>query len=327
MVGAPDYDPGRLQQSAAPVYKTEPHASADAVQRMRAIFFSSRAENGRSDWICRLRSRPLILLASFQHSLDLVYASGVRVSPSVQTRQAQCTGAARRRLSPVFGVRYEIRPGEGILHMAGVRRLIRWILASVSAVILIPVLGEFFIDFARERGLYEHPSERVKTIIDVFASLGANPVYRLIAVAIVCFALGFWVDYLLGPLMRRDRVDTERNTFTRETIYLPDFLRNGSLLSGKTFDRCLVHGPALIKFETRNNVLFCSVPLPPNRAFVIVPQGSAAMGAIILTDTTFKQCFFDRVTFIGTQQDARTITPGLGQLTLEKWLAKSPLRS
>jgi hypothetical protein len=30
MVGAPGYDPGRLQQSAAPVYKTELHASADA---------------------------------------------------------------------------------------------------------------------------------------------------------------------------------------------------------------------------------------------------------------------------------------------------------
>ena len=31
VVGAPGYDPGRLQQSAAPVYKTELHASADAV--------------------------------------------------------------------------------------------------------------------------------------------------------------------------------------------------------------------------------------------------------------------------------------------------------
>ena len=51
LVGAPGFDPGRLQQSAAPVYKTEPHASADAVQRMRAIFSLSRAENGRSGWI------------------------------------------------------------------------------------------------------------------------------------------------------------------------------------------------------------------------------------------------------------------------------------
>ena len=31
LVGAPGFDPGGLQQSAAPVYKTEPHASADAV--------------------------------------------------------------------------------------------------------------------------------------------------------------------------------------------------------------------------------------------------------------------------------------------------------
>jgi hypothetical protein len=38
MVGAPGYDPGRLQQSAAPVYKTELHTSADAVLLMRAIF-------------------------------------------------------------------------------------------------------------------------------------------------------------------------------------------------------------------------------------------------------------------------------------------------
>lgn len=50
LVGAPGYDPDRLQQSAAPVYKTEPHASADAVQRMRAIF-SSSSVLGRSGWI------------------------------------------------------------------------------------------------------------------------------------------------------------------------------------------------------------------------------------------------------------------------------------
>ena len=51
MVGAPGFDPGRLQQSAAPVYKTEPHTSADAGQIVRAIIFSSRPENGRSGWI------------------------------------------------------------------------------------------------------------------------------------------------------------------------------------------------------------------------------------------------------------------------------------
>jgi hypothetical protein len=50
MVGAPGFDPGRLQQSAAPVYKTEPHASADAVQRMRAIFLLV-ARGEWSEWL------------------------------------------------------------------------------------------------------------------------------------------------------------------------------------------------------------------------------------------------------------------------------------
>jgi hypothetical protein len=49
LVGAPGFDPGRPQQSAAPVYKTEPHASADAVQRMREVLLI--AENGRNVWI------------------------------------------------------------------------------------------------------------------------------------------------------------------------------------------------------------------------------------------------------------------------------------
>ena len=45
LVGAPGFDPGRLQQFAAPVYKTEPHASADAV---RAIFLIAQKW---SEWL------------------------------------------------------------------------------------------------------------------------------------------------------------------------------------------------------------------------------------------------------------------------------------
>jgi hypothetical protein len=56
LIGAPGFDPGRLQQSAAPVYKTEPHASADAVRRVRAIFLIARRE--WSEWV-DLNQRPL----------------------------------------------------------------------------------------------------------------------------------------------------------------------------------------------------------------------------------------------------------------------------
>jgi hypothetical protein len=39
IIGVPGYDPGRLQPSAAPAYKAEPHASADAVVMVRAAGF------------------------------------------------------------------------------------------------------------------------------------------------------------------------------------------------------------------------------------------------------------------------------------------------
>ena len=89
MVGAPGYDPGRLQQSAAPVYKTELHTSADAVLLMRAILSSSHT-NGRSGWI--LTSAPhvpnVMLYQAEPHSDELARCMGIK--PISTARQAVC---------------------------------------------------------------------------------------------------------------------------------------------------------------------------------------------------------------------------------------------
>ena len=55
--------------------------------------------------------------------------------------------------------------------MAGIRRFARLALAVLTAVILVPVIGEFFVDLARERGFYEHPSESVEAIMNLVASM------------------------------------------------------------------------------------------------------------------------------------------------------------
>lgn len=210
--------------------------------------------------------------------------------------------------------------------MAGIRRFARLALAVLTAVILVPVIGEFFVDLARERGFYEHPSESVEAIMNMVASIGANPTYRLIVIGIGSFAIGFWVDYLLGRWWLPKSADIERTTFVSETVYLPDFLSKDLLLSGKTFERCLIRGPAFIKFQSHCTVLFCSIPHPVARTFVAMSEGSAIFGAVLVTHTTFRQCFFDKVTFIGTLEDAQTISPGLAQSSVEAWMAKFPLR-
>lgn len=207
--------------------------------------------------------------------------------------------------------------------MAGIRRLIRWLLAFVSAAILVPVIGEFFIDFARERGLYEHPGERMEAIMDMIVSLGANPFYRLAAVAIVFFALGFWIDYLFT---RRRRIDTDRNEFTGETIYLPDFLVAAPSLSGKTFERCLIRGPVFLKFQAHNTAAFCS-SANPTLTILTLPEGAPIIGACIADHTTFRQCFFDTVTLVGTPEDTQNYRKGVDPLSLEQWKTRVNFRS
>jgi hypothetical protein len=76
MVGTPGFDPGRLQQSAAPVYKTEPHTSADAVQRMRAILSSSQRMGRNAATLTALARSPARSL-----SMSLRY----RARPSVSS--------------------------------------------------------------------------------------------------------------------------------------------------------------------------------------------------------------------------------------------------
>jgi hypothetical protein len=60
MVGVPGYDPGRLQPSAAPAYKAEPHASADAVvtKMVRASGFEPLISCVRGTRFCRAKLHP-----------------------------------------------------------------------------------------------------------------------------------------------------------------------------------------------------------------------------------------------------------------------------
>jgi hypothetical protein len=60
MVGVPGYDPGRLQPSAAPAYKAEPHASADAVatKMVRASGFEPPISCARGTRFCLAKLHP-----------------------------------------------------------------------------------------------------------------------------------------------------------------------------------------------------------------------------------------------------------------------------
>lgn len=86
--------------------------------------------------------------------------------------------------------------------MATFRRLLRRGFEILSAFVLAPVVGEFFIQWAKERGYYEHPLAPVEgamTWLPELLNIGSNPTYRIITAFICGTAFGMWMDaYLRG---------------------------------------------------------------------------------------------------------------------------------
>jgi hypothetical protein len=109
-----------------------------------------------------------------------------------------------------------------------------------------------------------------------------------------------------------------RDEFANEEVLLADLLREGSLLSGKTFSRCLIKGPAFLKLQNQNTLEFCSAE-NPKQCFLTVPEGSPIIGSVTLSRNIFKECFFDRITFIGTLQDTLISQHGVDPMPISVW--------
>jgi hypothetical protein len=121
----------------------------------------------------------------------------------------------------------------------------------------------------------------------------------------------------------------ERVEYRNEVVRITDLVHGGtSLISGKTFDKCLIVGPAFLHLHTRNNVEFCSC-IDRNLLFLIVNEGTQIRqirGSIVVNLTTFRECYFaDNVSVIGTSGDTKTLRDGFDAMSLEQWWLRYPL--
>jgi hypothetical protein len=179
--------------------------------------------------------------------------------------------------------------------MPSPRDLLRRFLEILTAFVFIPVVGEIFIDQAKKLGLYEHPSELVESIMNWLLRIASNPTYHLIAAFITGLMMGTWIDNLLKTGWRpkvktpppRHPFSPDRSDFSNETIFLPDLLKEGPLLSGKNFNRCLLKGPVFFKLQHGVKLLFCTVAEETKYVFLTLPVGSSIIGSAILVDDTF----------------------------------------
>jgi hypothetical protein len=88
-----------------------------------------------------------------------------------------------------------------------VRTTARRILGAVFALVCIPVVGDFFVEFARRRGVYDNPEGAVSTAVSFVVGIANYWWYPWLVFGVVCFGAGVWLDWLLRRREGRSRGD------------------------------------------------------------------------------------------------------------------------
>lgn len=91
--------------------------------------------------------------------------------------------------------------------------------ALLVGMVLSPVVGELFVEAAREKGLYEHPSQRLGAAMSALNSIVSQQWFIGLTLFFVGLAAGTWLDLLLGRRERRRHGDP---ILTREIIRFLD---------------------------------------------------------------------------------------------------------
>jgi uncharacterized membrane protein len=98
------------------------------------------------------------------------------------------------------------------------RKTLRLIASAALVVVVSPVIGEFFVELARELGLYSKPSATLNWIMGAVDALINNPIYPWIAGG----ALGLFLGVMADAFARR--TDSLRPVKNSENIVLANEL-------------------------------------------------------------------------------------------------------
>lgn len=74
------------------------------------------------------------------------------------------------------------------------RSTARFVLVCATALVLVPVIGEWFVKLADERGFYAKPSSRLERAIMWLASWADLPGFKFVAGLVLGLTIGLWLD-------------------------------------------------------------------------------------------------------------------------------------
>lgn len=77
------------------------------------------------------------------------------------------------------------------------RSTFRWIAAALFAVVIVPIVGDFFVELARQLGAYDNPEARVSAFVAFLIGITEQPWYSYSVVGVLGLVAGAWIDWVL----------------------------------------------------------------------------------------------------------------------------------
>jgi hypothetical protein len=91
--------------------------------------------------------------------------------------------------------------------------------------------------------------------------------------------------------------------FSKKIIRLVDLIYDEQYeVKGKTFEDCVIFGPALIAFVPPGNISDCTWRGDPDSLFIEVVPKERAIGIVGIKDCTFRRCRFVGIGMIGPKE-------------------------
>jgi hypothetical protein len=123
-----------------------------------------------------------------------------------------------------------------MLNMVWLRSFLRKFISALTAGLLLAIIGaviaEFFIQFFKEKGWYDKPSERLDVALNAFVILITQPWILIIASFLVGLTIGLWTDSLLRWWERHHHLDADATVSTQsfpstEPMGMLDYILDG----------------------------------------------------------------------------------------------------
>lgn len=94
-------------------------------------------------------------------------------------------------------------------------RAFGWLFTALAGLMIFPVVGEFFVEWAKEGGWYNQPSAKVRFVVDCIRAITDLPGFYLAFAFIAGIALAYWLFRWFLPLRAKTPGANAAETFLR----------------------------------------------------------------------------------------------------------------